>query len=178
MGSAAGRVIRHVPGSVRGTGSVQSRPNPCGGSIACSSVRSRSQIVCSASAVAVSWSLSGSASNQPHIPFAKGSARPPCCANAVRGCGGRLGPGFEWARGASHRRRKPVRLQSFRVGEPLMLARRWGLLRARPPDGAGHTGRARSAPRIRSGTGHVFEVSARRNRRTCPAWQAVRAASG
>jgi hypothetical protein len=43
--------------------SSQSRPNPRGGSIAWSSERSSSLIVRSASAVAVSWSVSGRASS-------------------------------------------------------------------------------------------------------------------
>src|ERR1035437_7585540 len=47
-----------------GAGDGQSRPNPRGGSIACSSARSKSQITCNASASRPSCRLGGSASSQ------------------------------------------------------------------------------------------------------------------
>ena len=73
--------------------SGQSRPNPRGGSIAWSSERSSSLIVRSASAVAVSWSVSGRASSHASYSAATRAAQP------ERGCDGRLGVGAARAMG-------------------------------------------------------------------------------
>jgi hypothetical protein len=60
--SAFPRVI--VTHAVLGHLVVQSRPKPRGGSIACSSPRSRSDIACNASAMALSCKFAGKASSQ------------------------------------------------------------------------------------------------------------------
>ena len=64
IGAQKGSFSRRCRNDISASGRCQSRPKPRGGTIAWSSVRSRSQIACNASAVALSCRFSGSASSQ------------------------------------------------------------------------------------------------------------------
>ena len=64
MSASGGFSIRLLWPIVNGNVGVQSLPKPRGGSTACRSARSMSQMACNASAVVVSRRLSGSVSNQ------------------------------------------------------------------------------------------------------------------
>jgi Transposase zinc-binding domain/Putative transposase len=64
IGVQKGPLSRRCRNDVSASGRCQSRPKPRGGTIAWSSVRSRSQIACNASARALSCRFSGNASSQ------------------------------------------------------------------------------------------------------------------
>jgi hypothetical protein len=68
----------------------QSRPNPRGGLIACSSARSKSQMTCNSSASRPSCRLAAPRARRHTVP-ASASAQRPHRANGGRDCDGRLG---------------------------------------------------------------------------------------